>query len=434
MESTRSFIREAGAVLAAVLRPGIRSIRQNSGLAVLSIGLAFALWIFVTHAENPTTTRVVPVDLPVQPVNVSSDAVVQNALSPGRRRVSVASDVFSSLSAADFQATVDLDGLGVGHYEPLVQVRALSTRGSLRVIEVLPATPATKCSGCIAVDLTLLSSKEVPVIINVTGEPAGGFTMSAPQTKDQTAVASGPRDKVDRVNEAVGTVNVTGRTETVEQAVHLQPLDQGGTLVEKVDLKPALTNIKVEIDQTVFSRPVVVAPKVTGSPAKGYNVTSISSDPATITISGAPDFINAVNSMATKPLGVDDADHDVVKTISLELPEGQNVTVIGSATVTVTVKIAAANGEVRFGVPVTPQNLGGGLSVAGAFPNVEVSITGPMPDLLRLAAKDISASVDLDGKDAGTYKLKVKVDVPQAVRGDAISASPQEIELTLERS
>jgi len=232
----------------------------------------------------------------------------------------------------------------------------------------------------------------------------------------------------------VGTLNVGDRTETIDQAVRLEPRDQQGNLVNRVDLKPALENVKVEIDQTVFSRPVVVAPKVTGTPAKGFNIVSVSGDPATVTLSGPPDFINAVKTIATKSVGVDDADHDVVKTISLELPEGQNVTVIGSATVTVNIKIAPANGEVRFGVPVTPQNLGDGLSVAGAFPNVEVSIAGPMPDLLRLTSKDVTASVDLDGKDAGTYKLKVTVDVPQAVRGDAISVSPQEIELTLERT
>ena len=84
----------------------------------------------------------------------------------------------------------------------------------------------------------------MPVIINVTGEPAGGFTMSAPQTKDQTAVASGPRDKVDRVNEAVGTVNVTGRTETVEQGDEKVTVKMGNRTVE-ISMGNETLNIKM---------------------------------------------------------------------------------------------------------------------------------------------------------------------------------------------
>ena len=49
-------------------RPVARSLRQNGGLAVLSVVLAFGLWIFVTNAENPEQTRVVPVDLAVRPI------------------------------------------------------------------------------------------------------------------------------------------------------------------------------------------------------------------------------------------------------------------------------------------------------------------------------------------------------------------------------
>ena len=110
MEQIRRFFQEVALVLAALLRPLARSLRENSGLAVLSVVLAFGLWIFVTDAENPTVTRVLPIDLEVQPANVPSDVAVANDLATVRVRIRVSEVEFDSLTAADFEATVNLDG------------------------------------------------------------------------------------------------------------------------------------------------------------------------------------------------------------------------------------------------------------------------------------------------------------------------------------
>ena len=61
---------DAAVVIGALLRPAAKSVRENSGLAVLSVVLAFGLWIFVTDAENPEQTHRLDSDIPVRPVNV----------------------------------------------------------------------------------------------------------------------------------------------------------------------------------------------------------------------------------------------------------------------------------------------------------------------------------------------------------------------------
>src|SRR3990172_16159 len=170
MQWTRAFFREAAHFFAAVIRPAFRSLRYNTGLAGLSVVLAFGLWIFVTDAENPTRTRVLPLDIPVEAVNVDPNVVVANDLASVRVRISVEENVLGSLASADFEATVDLDGLTVGEYPstgelaagtPKVEARPLTTRGGLRVEEVLPQK----------VDVTLVApeSNAVPVVINVSG-------------------------------------------------------------------------------------------------------------------------------------------------------------------------------------------------------------------------------------------------------------------------
>jgi YbbR domain-containing protein len=75
--------------------------------------------------------------------------------------------------------------------------------------------------------------------------------------------------------------------------------------------------------------------------------------------------------------------------------------------------------------------LGDGLSIVGTLPPVQVFLFGPIPDLLRLNPNDISATIDLEGKDAGTHKVKVEVKAPDGL--EVRSISPEEIEITLEQ-
>ncbi len=423
MEQIRRFFQEGALVLAALLRPAARSLRENSGLAALSVVLAFGLWIFVSNAENPTVTRVLPIDLQVQPANVPSDVAVANDLAKVSVSIRVSEVVFESLTAADFEATVDLDGLAVGDYDLPVEVRPLPSRGGLRIEEVLPAK--------IKVNLALLISKSVPLVLNVEGSPPSGFTMGAPHVEAATALVAGPREKIDLVAQVVASLDVTGRTESVDQAVRLQARDENGNLVQGVTLNPATANVAFDIRQTTFSRPLVVAPELIGTPAAGYNVVGVSVSPVAVTVSGPKEFIDKAETIKTKPINLDGKDQDVVKSISLELPEGAGVSVVGGGSVTVTVKIAPREGEVTLGIPVTATGLGDRLSIAGALPTVQVTLRGPLPVLLDLGIQDVIASIDLSGQDEGTHKLRVKATAADGVLVDAVA--PEEVPVTLEK-
>ncbi len=415
-------VEETVAVLLALLRAGVRSVRENTGLAALSVVLAFGLWIFVTDAENPTQIRVLAEDIPVQAIHVPPDVALADALSPVRVRVRVADNVFASLGAADFEATVDLQGLTVGTYDLPVEVRPLTSRGGLRVEEVLPERTN--------VSLAEQISKSVPVSVEVEGGPPSGYVAGTPQTKQTTTLVSGPQDKVDQVTQAVAVLNVTGRTDSVDQAVRLTPRDSRAFLVVGVSLDPPLIDVTLDIQLQLFTRPLAVSPELTGTPADGYNVVAVSVNPASVTVRGLESFIQNAANMKTRPVDVQDATADVVRSVSLDVPS--DVSVIGGIkVVTVTVRIEPATGQAVFLVPVNPTDLGNGLSIQGALPSVQVTLGGPLPQLRNLIATDVHASVDLKDKDPGTYKLKVKVSAPVALQ--VLSTSPAEVQLTLEK-
>jgi YbbR domain-containing protein len=332
MEPIRRFVQETTSILQGLLAPAARSLRDNTGLAAVSVVLAFGLWILVTDAENPTRTRVLPVNVPVQAVNVPSDVVVDNDLVSVQVRVTVAEHVFESLAASDFEATVDIEGLDVGQWDRPVEVRALTSRGDLRVDDVTPVS--------VTVILAPLVSKDVPVALDIEGSPPEGYTVSDPETADAVVRVSGSQARVDLVTQAFAAVDVSGQTDRVEQSLRLQPRDSQGNQVEGVNLEPGITSITVEITQTIYSRPVVVEPVLEGLPAEGYEVISVNARPLTVIVSGDKEFIAQVQTIRTEPIDIEGEEAEVVRGVSLDLsglPEGAQV--VGSANVTVTIGI-----------------------------------------------------------------------------------------------
>ncbi len=419
MQGIARIFQETIRFLVALTRPVASSLNDNRGLAALSIVLAFGLWIFVTDTENPTRTRVLPIDIVVEPIQVPDDVAIASDIAPVRLRITVADDVFDSLAASDFEATVDLDGLTVGSYELPVDVRAFTGRGGLRIDDVLPGT--------VTVDLAPLTIKSVPVQIEVAGSPATGYTMSPPVLDDETVLVTGPQDDVDEVSQVTATIDVTARTSSVDQAVRLTPRNDSGFLVQRVNLEPSITGVSIDIQQEKFSRAVVVSVVTDGDPATGYNVVSVSVSPPTVTISGTEAFIVGADSIDTQPVDIEGADETIIRSVSLDIPSGAEVTG-GDQVVTVTIRPATS--EFNFTVPVSAAGLEPNVSIVGALPSVSVKFIGPYPILNEVSPADISATVNLDGLGAGTHS--VAIDVAQLPGVAVAIVTPEEISVVLE--
>ena len=420
MSSIANFFRETFHVLGTVVRPTVRSLRDNTGLAALSVVLAFGVWVVVTQADNPTRSRVVAPVIVVEPINVPSAVAVVEPVPPVQVRVTAADTVFENLTAADFQATVDLENLNVGDYERPVEVT--TSRSGVRVDEVLPEK--------IKITLAPLKTKQVPVVVDVEGTPASGYTMGSPVTDDTSVLVSGPATMVDEVTQVTATISVEAITDDINQSVRLVARKANDELVPGVKLTPETTGLQINVRQQTFSRTVVISPQITGAPATGYNVVSVTLNPPTVTISGSQTLINATTTIPTKSIDLDDATADVVKGVSLDLPSGAEVTG-GPPSVTVTVKIDPIEGNFTFAVPVTALNLGSNVTITGTLPTVTVTLFGPLPLLQALGPNDIPATVDLSGEDPGVHRKQVKVTPPAGA--STRSVNPSEITVTLEQ-
>ena len=420
MERLKQLGAEALAFLRALVWPVTSSVRDNVGLAALSVVLGFALWIFVTDTENPTRSGVLPFDLPVEAVNVPGDLALAGSPVNVRVKVEVADDVWNTLSMADFKATVDLDGLQAGTYDLPVRVEPLTGRGNLRVTQVVPDK--------LQVELKSLFSKSVPVAVSLERTPPAGYEAGVPEVEAETVLVTGTQDRVTLVSQAVAQLDLSGRTEDLTQAVRLEARDSRGFLVEGVSLEPSVMNVTVKVSQTEFSRALVISPTIAGSPADGYNVVSVSVDPAVATVFGPQSFVGEAATIRTQPVDITGADSDVVKTVALDLPA--DVSVSGGTSVTVTVKIEPAEGRRTLGITVAAVGLDADLSISGALPLVEVTLLGELPSLQDLRPNDVAATINLSGLGAGTHEIAVAVSAPAGA--SVAEVKPDKVSVTLE--
>lgn len=407
-------------ILRGLVWPIVASVRDNAGLVALSVVLGFALWIFVTDTADETRSGTLPFDLKVEVVNVPGDLALAESPVNVRVRVDVDEDVWDSLTPADFEATVNLEELQAGTYDAEVRVEPLTGRGSLRVIRVIPPT--------VEVDLKSLFSKSVPVSASLEGAPPPGFEASIPELDAATVLVTGTQDRVTLVTQAVAKLDLSGRTEDTMQAVRLEPRDSRGFLVEGVSLEPGVINVSVEIEQTEFSRALVISPTVVGTPAAGYDIVSLVSDPLAVTVFGSQSFIGGAATIRTQPIDVTGASDDIVRTVSLDLPA--EVSVSGGTSVTVTVQIEPAQGRQTLGLTAVVVGLDAELSVKGALPLVEVVLLGELPTLQALRPNDITATINLSGLKEGKHQVTVSVSAP--AEASVASISPDTVEITLE--
>src|SRR3990172_2947193 len=131
------FLRRLPRALLFLGREGVLSIFRNLGLALLSVALAMALWLFVIDRQNPQETQAFGSSIPITFVNVPTDLAVANTSEATVRiRVQGPQDQLKSLVADDFTATVNLGGFPKGQVSAAVEVS--SSNGRVDVTEVTP--------------------------------------------------------------------------------------------------------------------------------------------------------------------------------------------------------------------------------------------------------------------------------------------------------
>ena len=184
----------------------IRHLRNNLGTAVLSLLLAFVIWIAATLQNDAFELREfagVPISVINQPQGtVFVEPLQEMALVTVRAQASV----LSEFSIADVAATMDFSDVTAGARVPVL-VEVTTSVEAVRVVSVDPEQQL--------VYLESIISETMPVTIDVIGQVPSGYRTETPMVTPEAVVIRGAQSDVVEVAHLVCSIDVEGAREDI---------------------------------------------------------------------------------------------------------------------------------------------------------------------------------------------------------------------------
>ncbi|HIE84234.1 MAG TPA: hypothetical protein EYQ00_10490 [Dehalococcoidia bacterium] len=387
--------------------------KSSPSLLIISFLLSLSLWIFVTDSENSRRVDGVPGLVSVSPVNVASDLAVVNVPSGVKIYAAATSDRWESLTAADFQASLDLSNYGEG--EHLIDITPhinFGNKTSVRLVEVDPPQ--------IVIILEPRITKTVVPGSRLTGSLASGFELGAIEFSSSQVSVSGPKSRIDLIDSVAVRLDVSDMQATSSRFLSFHAFDMNGSEIGGISISPPSTEVNVEITRNLSIRQVPVSISVSGIPKSGYRVTDVRTYPTVVEISGPQRFINEVNKLYTEDIDLEGEFENWSKRVALILPSG--VTILGGdpnvkSFVTVAIDITPIIVTATLDLEVTLENLGEKLNVSEP-PRVLVDVIGPIELVSDLSLQAVTATVDLFELTAGSHTVSVVVTLPDGLTAE----------------
>jgi YbbR domain-containing protein len=402
----------------------IRWLVRNVSTLLLSFILAVTVWASAVVTADPNQEELFG-PAPIEQLGQAADLVITNEI-PDQAILTIKAprSIWDQLknNPGKVKVWIDLTGLAAGEHTVVVNTKV--DLSPLRIIKVEPAV----------IDLILeqLTTKIMPVDLQVIGEPPLGYRKASPDITPGQVTVTGPASAVERVNKISASLDMTGASQSVKAVVPVRAVDANGALVSDVVLTPKEVIIHQPISIMGGYKNVAVKVMTTGQVASGYRLTNISVTPPTVTVySTDPQLVNELPGyVETIPVDLTGLTDDTEFNVAINLPPG--ISLVSEPSVLVQIGVAAIEGSLKLTVPVESLGLSPTLKAIISPATVDIIVNGPLPVLDTLSPASFRAVVDLTNLPEGTYQIEPKLDlIPQAVQIQAILPETVEVVIVL---
>ena len=325
--------------------------RHNWTWKLLSLLLAIFLWSLLITQDDSLLREKVFNDVAINVLN--ADTLRRNGfiivdglddLPTARIRVDVPQKMYNTVTSSNYNLRVDLSRIrGAGEQTLSVLSSSSNTYGTVTETSVETVTVQVE---------EYVSRSRIPVRLNATGDAPAGFYASEARVDPTYVVVSGPKSQVDQVVRCVADYDMsvlTPQSGVERTATPFRLVNAEGEQVDSSLIEVAVENVSVDsitVEQTLYTAKTLVintTDLVSGLPAAGYAIRRISAEPATITIAGSDQAMNALTELhlvefIDQQLDVNNLSTPITRNVSLNKPSG--IAYISNDTVIITVDIA----------------------------------------------------------------------------------------------
>jgi YbbR domain-containing protein len=276
------------------------------------------------------------------------------------------------------------------------------------------------------VELDDITTLDIPVEVD-QGTPPAGLEIGASSVEPTTVKVTGPASIVRNVVKALARVVIQPNGLSIDQDVPLTAVDQLGNPVTPVKVEPDTAHVKIQVLSDSTQKTVPVKPNITGTPAGGFEVGTVTLSPPTVTVVGNADQLANLTKIDTEPIPVTGLSSKDERDVLLVMPDG--VAPLDEDTVHVVIDLRPVTATRSFDVGLRLINPDPDLSYKLGSDRVLVVLGGSTADLDRLVGSTLVADLDVTDLGVGTTSVKVTAAPREGVT--LVSASPAEVTVTV---
>lgn len=385
---------------------------NNLGLKILSIFLAFFVWLIVVNVQNPVNRRSREVTLEIENEQVLTAARKTYEI-VGKNTVTVNFDVHTrdeyKIRPTDFRAYIDLAELYDVTGSVQVKVEVLNNKELISDTEARP--------GVIRVKTEELQTKPFELAVDTQGEPADGYALNGVTLSPSYVTVEGPVSQVGLISYAGVEIQIdsemTGDTQGVVDPTFYDANGNELTISDRIKVNTPEIQYQLLINK-VKNLPLDF--DVSGTVASGYQYTGVECSTRNVAVIGLKSNLASINriSIPASELNISGATADKVVTVDLRdyLPEGVELAESENPQVEIRIKVERlVNRTVTLtDSDIIRENPSEELRYRLVPNRVEVVIQGLSEDLDSLSGADLEARLDLanlqEGSHTGALRFK----------------------------
>lgn len=385
----------------------MKMTENNRMLKLIALAIAIVLWLYVGTQQDPLAQHTYEVQLEME--NLPVDKTASLSEETVKVRVMGRQDRLNALSGSDFKASVDLSDVEEGEHALPVQVTLPNE------VYFARTNPSM-----VNVQVDALQGSEMSVDINTTGTLPGGVTLEDMSVEPQKVfVTSDDAALLAEVDSVGVSVDLASIYDDSKQNVDVQFYDIVGNPIndERLQALPAQVSLSIKTSQSDTEKTVPIQANLVGQLPQGVQIESVSIQPETATVSGAPEELAAIDSVRTAAIDLSQISQTTTLSVALE---SDAVTTPESVSVTLSVT-TAADDDNASGVRMLPVALSGA-AASSVYADVQmVEVIYHMQPGYQDAGDALTAYVLVEQTPTGATTAQVQLSSVEGLVVDAIS-------------
>jgi len=381
-----------------------------------------AVILWATVAANQSGIVSFPGKIPIQYSNIKDGLVAISDVDAVQIKISAESTVLRQLKEENFTATVNLSNLDTGTYQKGIDVSV--NKDAVKIISVSPSQATIRIEKKI--------SKDVPVRIRLDGKTADEFIASDTVANLAEVKISGPESIVKTISEVIAPIKLGGENTDFEKTAKLFAYTANGEEIKNITISPGEINAKIRVSPAGEAKTVGIKVNTKGNTTAGFWISSITTDPEVVTISGSRVKISSTKYLETEDIDISGLAENKSFTTDLIVPSGLK---IEESPAQVKVQVTVSRNQSTKDFTLTPKfsAIGNNLNVSSSDPaQVVLTLSGNQKDLDAISTDQLTLDIPLSSYTQGNYEIQLKNEffhIPTDV--DIDSFAPVSLKLTL---